>query len=196
MSLDPLDANHAWDLTGDDFGTEVRGDVTRDKLALTLHRPTDGGRTWQVAGTYGRLATELATPDASTIWAVSAGDAGPVERRIFAVSCDGGRTWRDVPLPGVPRAIGQWATLLQPPIFVDGLTGVAPGSHNGGTGIADIDRSDDAGRTWARVSTTTATSLAAFFRSFWVWQTNASSTSLFAARFLKKTMPAPSDVSP
>jgi photosystem II stability/assembly factor-like uncharacterized protein len=217
MSIDVLDASHVWALTTDDFGTGISGDMTHDKLALTVHRSTDGGhtwadiaiagnypdslqalsfldadhgyllitprrfdiqtstllrtadggRTWQVAGTDGWLGTLLATPDASTIWAASAGDAGPVERRIFAISRDGGRTWRDVPLPGVPGPVGQAASLLQPPILVDGLTGVALVAHNDGSGIADIDRSDDAGRTWARVGTTGATSLAVWDQ--WDW---------------------------
>jgi hypothetical protein len=48
------------------------------------------------------------------MWAASAGDAGPVECRIFAVSLDGGRTWCDVPLPGVGHVIGQWASFPQP----------------------------------------------------------------------------------
>ena len=50
------------------------------------------------------------------MWAASAGDAGPIECRIFAMSLDGGRTWRDVPLPGVGHVIGQWASFPQPPI--------------------------------------------------------------------------------
>jgi photosystem II stability/assembly factor-like uncharacterized protein len=220
--VEVLDASHVWVLTGDDFGTGVSGDVTRDRLALTLHHSTDGGRTWadipiagnypgslqalhfrdadhgdllitpgrfdtatstllrttdggrnwRIAGHGGWLGTKIATPDASTIWAASAGDAGPVERRIFAISRDGGRTWRDVRLPGVPRVIGQWATFLQPPVLVDGLTGVALVAHNDGSGMADIDRSDDAGRTWRRVSTTTATSLAVIDQ--WDWLRPAS----------------------
>lgn len=215
--LDVLDASHAWALTADDLGTGVSGDVTRDKLALTIHRSTDGGRTWadipiignypdslqalhfldadqgyllisprrfdiqtstllrtsdggltwRVAGTDGWLGTDLATPDASTIWAASAGDAGPVMRRIFAVSRDGGRTWRDAPLPGVPGTVGQGASFLQPPVFI-GATGVALVAHNDGSGLADIDRSDDAGKHWTRVSTTDASSLAVLTQTSWL----------------------------
>lgn len=146
-----------------------------DIQTSTLLRTTDGGLTWQVAGSDGWLGTELATPDASTIWAASAGDAGPVERRIFAVSGDSGRTWRDVALPGVPSATGQAAYFLQPPVFIPLPRGVFIGTprgvalvaHNDGSGLADIDRSDDFGKSWTRVSTTTASSLAV--RSYTSW---------------------------
>lgn len=216
--LDVLDASHVWALTADAFGTGVSGDIAHDKLALTIHRSTDGGRTWAdipiggnypgslqalafldadhgyllispgrfdavtstllrttdggltwgVAGTDGWLGTELATPNASTIWAGSAGDAGPVERRIFTVSRDGGQTWRDVPLPGVAHATGQFASFLQPPIFIGGTTGIALVAHNDGSGIADIDRSDDGGENWTRVATTTARSLAVLSQTSWL----------------------------
>jgi photosystem II stability/assembly factor-like uncharacterized protein len=224
--LDVLDASHVWALTADELGTGVSGDITRDRLALTAHRSTDGGRTWadipisgnypgslqalhfldadhgyllitpgrmdiqastllrttdggltwQVAGTDGWLGTELATPDASTIWAASAGDAGPVERRIFAVSRDGGQTWHDVALPGIAGTIGQAAYFLQPPVFVSLPRGVFIGkprgvalvAHNDGSGIADIDRSDDEGKSWTRVSRTTASSLAVLSYTSWL----------------------------
>jgi photosystem II stability/assembly factor-like uncharacterized protein len=224
--LDVLDASHVWALTADELGTGVSGDIAGDKLALTIHRSTDGGRswadipisgnypgslqalhfldgdhgyllvtpgrfgvqtstllrttdgglTWQVAGTDGWLGTELATPDASTIWAASAGDAGPVERRIFAVSGDGGQTWRDVALPDIASAIGQAAYLLQPPVFIPlprGLfigkpRGIVLVAHNDGSGIADVDRSDDQGETWTRVSRTTASSLAVVSYASWL----------------------------
>jgi photosystem II stability/assembly factor-like uncharacterized protein len=224
--LDVFDASHVWALTTDELGTGVSGNITGDKLALTVHRSTDGGRTWadipisgnypgslqalhfldadrgyllispgrfgiqtstllrstdggltwQVAGTDGWLGTELATPDASTIWAASAGDAGPVERRIFAVSRDGGQTWHDVALPGVPGTIGQAAYFLQPPVFIPLPRGVFIGkprgialvAHNDGSGIADIDRSDDEGKSWTRVSRTTGTSLAVLSYASWL----------------------------
>jgi photosystem II stability/assembly factor-like uncharacterized protein len=223
--LDVLDQSHVWALTAD-AGTGVSGNIALDKLALTVHRSTDGGRTWtdipikgnypgslqalhfldanhgyllispgrfgirpstllrttdgglswQVAGTDGWLGTELATPDASTIWAASAGDAGPVERRIFAVTHNGGQTWQDVALPGVARAIGQAVYFLQPPIFVPlprgafigEPRGVALVAHNDSSGIVDIDRSDDSGTSWTRVSTTTASSLAVLSYTSWL----------------------------
>ena len=222
--VDVLDASHIWVLTGDDFGSGGSGDmtgtkdaITQDRLALTVNRSADGGRTWSrvvidgtypgsfqalhfvdatqgylvispgrfdttesvvlrtadggqtwhVAGTGGWLGTLLATPDASTIWAASAGDAGPVERRMFAVSRDAGRTWTDVMLPGVPSAIGQWVRFAQPPIFI-GSTGIALVAPNDGSGISDIDRSDDGGRTWTRVATTSSPSLAVLRQDAWL----------------------------
>jgi photosystem II stability/assembly factor-like uncharacterized protein len=138
-----------------------------DLTGSTVLRTADGGLTWQVAGTDGWLGTILATPDASTIWAASAGDAGPVERRMFAVSRDGGRTWIDVALPGVPATIGQWVRFLQAPIII-GSTGIVLVAPNDGSGISDIDRSDDGGKTWIRVGTTSSPSLAVLGRASWL----------------------------
>jgi photosystem II stability/assembly factor-like uncharacterized protein len=210
--LDILDATHAWVVTQDDAGT----DSTHNQLKVTVHRSTDGGRTWldtplpgnypntleaihfvdaehgfvliapgslflhtsplfatsdggqswAIAGTDGLLGSILTATDEQTIWAASPGDADPLERRIFAVSRDAGRTWTDVPLPGVAHATGQEAFAITPPAFV-GSTGaiivVRVGAPN-----ADIDRSLDGGRTWTQVGSTSFRPLAMVSATTWL----------------------------
>lgn len=138
-----------------------------DTVTSALLKTDDGGLTWQIAGTDGWLGTLLATPDASTIWAASAGDAGPVERRIFAVSRDAGQTWSDVAVPGIDQPSGQGGSFVGPPVFV-GATGVALFDRNDGTGTFEILRSDDAGKSWGSVSTTASPALAVVSDVRWV----------------------------
>jgi photosystem II stability/assembly factor-like uncharacterized protein len=214
--LDVLDADHVWALTGNDFETGVSGDMSVDRLALTVHRSVDGGRTWEevpiagnypgslqalrfidaehgvlliaagrfdtqvsttlttadggrtwtVAGSAGVIGTQLTLVDATTIWAGSAA-AEAFPRKAMVVSHDGGHTWVDVNLPGVPKTFGQFVSFPQPLIFT-GSTGVGLMEREDGSGIADVIRSDDAGETWARISTTTARSLAVLSREHWL----------------------------
>ncbi len=119
----------------------------------TVLRTSDGGATWQVAGTAGPLGAEFVASDASTLWAGGQGGARSAGLPVLAVSRDGGATWSDVTLPGLDGRSGPTVFLAQPP-RVFGATGLLQVEQQstvpGLLGSVLFYRTADGGRTWTQ----------------------------------------------
>lgn len=123
----------------------------------TVLRTDDGGRTWSVAGTGNWLGSRFNVSDSTTLWAGAEQEAGPVVHPLLDVSRDGGRTWVPAVLPGVvgPSAQGMGGAmryLVEPPLFLDALTGTVAIVSAGANGtLTTFYRTSDGGRTWSKV---------------------------------------------
>lgn len=130
----------------------------------------DGGQTWSMASGMASwagpglanswLGSEFAASDAATLWAGANAEAGPVAHPVLAVSRDAGKTWQDVPLPGLAAAVGgtayggTQAWLPVPPMFTspdDGWVTLAT-SDASGSSLALVYRTTDGGRSWRLVA--------------------------------------------
>jgi photosystem II stability/assembly factor-like uncharacterized protein len=94
----------------------------------TVARSDDGGATWSVVRTVpadasGDLGSQIATTDASTLWAAAQAEAGPVIHPILDVSRDAGKTWSPAGLPGLGRWGGTNSIPAGPPVFLDAARG-------------------------------------------------------------------------
>ena len=130
-----------------------------DYARATVMRTDDGGATWTVITTNattdsGPIGSVMEATDDHTLWAAS-NDFDNGTQALLAVSHDGGATWTDAKLPGVPAAnvraddAGKpgWSASL--PTFVtpeDGLVGVVDRSI--GSSGGRFFGTDDGGRTW------------------------------------------------
>jgi photosystem II stability/assembly factor-like uncharacterized protein len=130
-----------------------------DYARATVMRTGDGGATWTVITTNattdsGPIGSVMEATDEQTLWAAS-NDFDNGTQALLAVSRNGGATWTDAKLPGVPAAnvraedAGKpgWSASL--PTFVtpeDGLVGVVDRSI--GSSGGRFFGTDDGGRTW------------------------------------------------
>lgn len=118
-----------------------------------IFRTTDGGRTWSVQFTSLRKGSFF---DAIKFWDVKHGIAvsDPVDGRFLVITTsDGGDTWEETPVAGMPEALaGEGA------FAASGSCLVVQGTRDawfvtGGGAVARVFHSADRGRTWTASDT-------------------------------------------
>ncbi len=130
-----------------------------DYARATVMRTGDGGATWTLITANattdsGPIGSVMEATDEQTLWAAS-NDFDNGTQALLAVSRDGGATWTDAKLPGVPAANVRaeddgkpgWSASL--PTFVtpeEGLVGV--GDRSVGSSGGQFFATGDGGRTW------------------------------------------------
>lgn len=149
-SLYFADVAHGWLLAT--YGTGM-GD---EHIALIATK--DGGRTWDVVAT-SNVSSASSLPEegvkSGIMFATSAMGwiTGDQTRDgwapIFDVTADAGKTWRRVdlasPVQGTPSR-------TDPPVFVTPTVGFEVATFSGNPGVTAIYTSNDAGRSWRKVS--------------------------------------------
>jgi photosystem II stability/assembly factor-like uncharacterized protein len=124
--LDALDARRAWVVRNEPAGSFA-----------SLHRTTDGGRSWHVVNEN--------LPDIGAVTFVGNSRGWFAGGRLFH-TVDGGRHWSRAPLPA-PRGYRGRLLLLSNVRFF-GRTGFVAGEYYGRRHVIGFYRTRDAGRSW------------------------------------------------